>query len=422
MVNHLSCLFVVAITVFCGYSAHAQYPGDHGAKPVIVSRIVSSDRPHWHGAMYVTSGGLTLRSGNYISPDNGKSWTEDPITPDMMKSLPYGFRRNPVTSVLDTIHHRIINIVNAMDTRDLDPKISEPKIAQQTYYLRYRTSADAGKSWTADLPIIEEGDYTEKNPLPGVFVGANSFYLGDIGSKPIVTALGTVLIPAQVTILKEGVLWNPGGLPTFTDVVVIRGIANEKGELTWKTSDRISLDKSRSTRGVIEPTLAAFSDGRILAIMRGSNGGKQDPEYQMPAHKWFAVSEDDGIHWTAPEPWTFDDGAAFYSASSMSSLFKHSSGRYFWLGNLSEENAKANAPRWPLIMAEVDPVSLRLIRSTLLTIDTQYEDDLSKGRLDISHFDVIEDRQTREILITYPKNYHSYQERDWITVRIAVRE
>ena len=73
------------------------------------------------------------------------------------------------------------------------------------------------------------------------------------------------------------------------------------------------------------------------------------------------------------------------------------------------------------MMAEVDPVSTRLIRSTLVTLDTETEKDKSRGRLDISHFSMLEDRETQEIILTYPRNHGGYKEREWVTTRLTVK-
>ena len=163
-----------------------------------------------------------------------------------------------------------------------------------------------------------------------------------------------------------------------------------------------------------------MEDGRILMVMRGSNGGKFDPHDQLPSYKWYAISNDGGETWSKPEPWCFEDGKTFFSPSSMSSLFKHSSGRCFWVGNMTPVNCQNNLPRWPLVIGEVNPANLKLIRSSLLTVDTQREEDLSKGRLDISHMTMIEDRETKEIVLTYPRNTNTYKNTEWITVRFSV--
>lgn len=389
----------------------------------IKERSVSKTAPGFYNAIYVENKGTRLLSGTRFSEDNGRTWTDYVYKPDFYSGLPYGYRRNRITSVRDPFTGRIITIVNALDTPGLDPKVNEPKLALSTYYLRYTVSNDAGKTWMFDEPVIQSGNYTAQNPFDGVIIGKNSIYLGDLGCIPIITKKGKVLVPAHTTLIgKDGELVNPGGGHTYTDVMVLIGTWNKEEKLTWKASQRVEGDPTKSTRGVIEPSLLELPDGRILMVMRGSNGGKLDPNNLLPSHKWYAISKDGGETWSKPEPWCFEDGETFYSPSSMSTLFKHSSGRCFWVGNMTKENCQNNLPRWPLVIAEVNTDNLKLIRSSLLTVDTQWEEDLTKGRLDISHLTLIEDRETKEIILTYPRNTNAYQTTEWITVRFSVNK
>ena len=390
----------------------------------IVSRIVTKDRSGFHGAIYAepTGGRMINPSATRVSQDNGRTWQRVAPKPDFAAGLPYGYRRNAVTSVLDPKSGRLVTIVNALDTPGLDPKIGEPPVALKTYYLRYRVSQDAGRTWLFEEPIVQAGKYTKEHPLDDLWIGKNSIFLGDCGDIPIITRAGRVLVPAQMTLAGQGgELSNPGGGWTYTDVVMLIGTWSEGGRLTWKTSQRIRGNPKRSTRGMIEPTLAEFPDGRILVVMRGSNGGKLDGEFELPSRRWFSVSADGGETWTPPEPWTYDDGEPFFSPSSMSALFRHSTGRYFWAGNLSATNCKGNSPRWPLVVGEVDSKGLKLIRSSVLVVDTKRPEDGPKGRLDLSHFTLLEDRKTGQIILVVPRAYGGYKSREYATVRIALK-
>ena len=389
--------------------------------PVIVSRIVTPEAPHLYGSIYTENPGFRLRSGDFVSEDNGVTWTKNPMTPDFTKGLPHGYRRNETTSVFDRGTNRMITIVNSIDVKDLDPGIHEPPVAQKTYYLRYRVSDDAGRTWRFDDPIVHKGSFNAQNPFPGIFIGKNSIYIGDKGSIPLVIRSGKILVPAQTTILgKDGELSNPGNGHTYTDVVVLIGTWDKEGKLSWEMSDRVEGDPGRSTRGMIEPTLTELKDGRLIMIMRGSNASRGSTEYVLPSHKWISVSEDGGRSWTKPEPLGFENGKPLFSPSSMSTIFKHSSGRYFWVGNMTEKNSEGNLPRWPLVLAELNPDNLKLIPGSLLVLDTRTKEDETRGRLDISHLTLIEDRKTKEIILTYPRSYHAYKSREWVTSRIAV--
>jgi hypothetical protein len=105
----------------------------------------------------------------------------------------------------------------------------------------------------------------------------------------------------------------------------------------------------------------------------------------------------------------------------MSTLFRHSSGRYFWAGNLSAHNCEGNLPRWPLVVGEVDPRSLKVLHSSVLTVDTHRPEDKNRGRLDLSHLTLLEDRETKQIILTYPRSYNAYKSNEWATVRLALK-
>lgn len=387
----------------------------------IVSRTVTTNQPGFLSAAYAEPRGVRLLGPAKVSEDNGRSWSPLIVKPDFTANLPHGYRREPVTAVCDRRIGRFVAMFNALDTPGLDPNAVEPPIAQQTYYLRYRVSQDGGRTWLFDEPILQTGAYDAKHPVAGVWVGTNAIYLGDAGCLPIVTRKGRVLVPAQVTVVgPDGKLFNPAGGWTYTEVVVLLGTWTKSGHLTWTVSQQVCGDPARTTRGLIEPTLAEFSDGRILMVMRGSNGGKADPKYELPSRKWFCVSKDGGQTWSKPEVWTYEDGEAFYSPSSMSALFKHSSGRVYWAGNWSPTNCVGNSPRWPLVVGEVDRKSLRLIRGTLLTLDTERAEDKPHGRLDLSHVTLLEDRMSKEVIACYPRAHRAYESYEWATVRLAV--
>ncbi len=128
-------------------------------------------------------------------------------------------------------------------------------------------------------------------------------------------------------------------------------------------------------------------------FMRGSNDRSPD----LPAYKWMSISNDSGHSWSLPVPWTFTDGMPFFSPSACSQLVCHSSGRVFWIGNISEHNAKGNSPRYPIVVGEVALDSGLLIRDTLRGIDDRRDGESS--RLTLSNFYAREDRATGELLL-----------------------
>ncbi len=347
-------------------------------------------------ATYLKPTGLEMvRLGGY-SPDNGVTWETWADSPAFDANLPHGYRRESFPIFVDWSNGNIVRVVPSMDTPGLDPNIIEPPVALETYYLRYRVSIDGGRTYLFDDQVIQKG-HTPENPFDGVYYGKNGIFMGDVGSQIIRTRAGKIIIPAQACKLgPDGKLWSPGGGFTYTDVIMVIGTWTEDNRLDWQICRPIEADPARSTRGMIEPTVAEMPDGRLLCVMRGSNGGSKDPEYKIPGYRWYSVSEDGGYTWTAPEPWTYDDGQPFHSPSSMSQLLKHSSGRYFWLGNICEDNPRGNDPRYPLVIGEVNPETLCLIRESVLVVDTKRPEE---SGLNLSHWWAFEDRPTGDIII-----------------------
>ena len=184
-------------------------------------------------------------------------------------------------------------------------------------------------------------------------------------------------------------------------ILIGRWQDDRSGRIQWSCGPRLSLPPDRSTRGLDECTLAEMPNGTLLLIMRASNGGSKDPEYRIPSYKWFSVSIDGGFTWSEPQPWGFSDGGTFFSPASMSQLLGHSNGRYYWLGNICNANAKGNSPRYPLVIGEVDTESLRLVRDSLFIIDTRQPDE-PEG-IQFSSFAAHEERVGGAILLYVPK-------------------
>jgi len=266
-----------------------------------------------------------------------------------------------------------------------------------------------GEASCSTEPVIQEGEYDWGHPLAGLFVGRNAVFLGDQGCRPLRTREGHILVPAQMTVLNAaGELETFGSGFDYYHCLVLIGTWQPDGRIRWQVSQQIVADPNRTVRGLYEPTLAQMPDGRILCVMRGSNGLRKDPEYRLPGHKWYSVSADGGFTWSAPAPWRYDDGTAFYSPSSMSQIIQHSDGRYYWLGNINPTNPRANADRYPLVVGQIDPRSMRLIRDSVTLIDTRGAAD--PPELQLSNFFAFEDRQSGDLVLpmgrwTPPNNY-----------------
>jgi hypothetical protein len=318
-----------------------------------------------------------------FSSDNGKTWSAWEPMKRLKEKTPQGMHRQyPQPGWIDPVSGRMLVMMN-----DGVLPTDDPLEGMTHWALRYRVSTDGGRTFAVDELVIQKGDYTAEHPLEGVWIGKNGVMIGATTCRPIRTRQGLVLVPICISPLgPDGRYWKPGGGYTYHDAAVLIGAWTGGQRIEWRLSERVVADPAKSTRGCDEPTIAEMPDGRILMVIRGSNDVKRN----LPGYKWHSVSADGGLHWTRPKPWTYSDGAKFFSPASCSQLLRHSNGKVYWIGNISPENPRGNSPRYPLVIGEVDPKSLLLLRETVAVIDTQGPDD--SPTLQLSNFVAREDR------------------------------
>ena len=329
------------------------------------------------------------------STDNGQTWSE-PQSRETYKTTPTGvLRQYPQPGFVDPVTGQMLTIVMQANLPSDDPREGV-----KNWFLRYRISDDAGHSNKVDEQVIQQGDFTAEHPIDGIWVGKNCAMIGDLTCRPIRTRRGQILVPVQFTpIGPDGEYHNPGGGYTYHEAAVLIGTWTHDHRITWEISSRVANDPEKSTRGCVEPTLAEMPDGRILMAIRGSN----DVKPHLPSYRWYAVSQDGGYTWTPPQPWTYTNGDNFFSPSSCSQLLQHSNGNTYWLGNICAHNAHGNAPRYPLVIGQVDPDSLLLMKDTLTAIDDREPDE--SDLMSLSNFMAHEDRQTHEIILHMSRGF-----------------
>ncbi|MCP5560795.1 MAG: exo-alpha-sialidase [Verrucomicrobiaceae bacterium] len=104
-------------------------------------------------------------------------------------------------------------------------------------------------------------------------------------------------------------------------------------------------------RGLLEPSLTTFK-GRYFLTIRAEDD-----------HGYVSVSED-GLDWAPQKAWAWDDGEAVSMSTTQQHWLTHSEALYLVYTRKDAQNAKVMRWRSPLWMAQVDPVTLRLKRST----------------------------------------------------------
>ena len=324
------------------------------------------------------------------SADNGRTWTEPEEFATEFAHPDGTGRRYPRGGYVDPKTGRYVCVW----TEGVLPT-DDPLEGMRQWTLHHYVSEDGGRTQIAGGQIIHEGpEYNETHHLPGVTVGSNCVMMGDLGQRPLTRSDGAILVPVQSSpVGPDGQYYNPGAGYTYTDCLLLMGRWRADGALVWTASERLVGDPARTTRGLIEPTIAELADGAILMVMRGSN----DARPQLPGHKWAARSQDGGRTWTAAQPWTYTDGEAFFSPSACSQLIPHSDGRLFWMGNICAANPVGNSPRYPIVLCEVDPETGLVVRDSVTAIDDRRPGE--SERLTLSNFYVREDRPTGELLL-----------------------
>ncbi|MFI5357614.1 MAG: sialidase family protein [Opitutales bacterium] len=272
----------------------------------------------------------------------------------------------------------------------------DPLEGFRQWMVRYSASEDGGMTWYLDEQTMQSGpEFNADHPIGGVHRGRTGFMVGDISSRPIFLRDGTLLLPIIIAPAgPDGNYINLGGGYTYSDAAVLRGRwAADGRHLEWELSSLVQVDPKLSTRGMDEPTLSELPDGRILMVLRGSN----DQRPELPGRRWASWSADAGRTWTTPKPWTYETGELFFSPASSSQLLAHSSGRIFWLGNITPGNPTGNRPRYPYVIGEVDPQSGLLLQSSVTAIDTRGPED--GELLALASGTSREDRETGEIVL-----------------------
>ena len=309
-----------------------------------------------------------------FSKDNGLTWTE-PIAIKTKEKLEKGMKRSYIRSpIIDKKRDLLINfkIEGILPTDD-------PLEGLKWWHISYMVSKDNGKSnYIEKRVVLDENEFSNSHPINGVYEGRNSIMMGDTTELAIITEHqkdnddnDCILLPVQITpIGPKGEYVNLGGGYTFHYATLIKGKILDSGYIKWiDVSNKIEISHTKSTRGAIEPTIIELNDGRLLMVLRGSNGGTKDVNCELPGYRWYSISYDGGKTFSKPAPWTYINGKNFYSPSSCSQLLKHSNGKIYWIGNISKSNPKANMPRNPIYICEVEQSSLLLKEETLCVID-----------------------------------------------------
>jgi hypothetical protein len=134
---------------------------------------------------------------------------------------------------------------------------------------------------------------------------------------------------------------------TKSRVVVLRCGFDGRRLSVKEIGGELRLD---TDRGLGEPSLTRFQ-GRYYLTLRHDKAA-------------YVSTSDDGLHFTEPRPWLWDDGADLGSYNTQAHWVTHDDGLFLVYTRRGANNDHIPRHRAPLFMGQVDPETLRVIRAS----------------------------------------------------------
>lgn len=104
-------------------------------------------------------------------------------------------------------------------------------------------------------------------------------------------------------------------------------------------------------RGLLEPSLTIYQNRYYMTIRAEDNRG-------------YVTSSMDGLEWDDKQPWCWDDDSPLIMSTTQQRWISNNKGLFLVYTRKAKENVNVMRWRAPLYIARVNPLSLRLIRSS----------------------------------------------------------
>ncbi len=340
-----------------------------------------------------------------FSGDNGRTWSVSVPLPDQIHQY-QGIWSSESSFPSPVIYDPRSRMAVGFTLRQMK---TEERYYHTTYY---RLSPDLGRTWSKPKQVQYESGaaFDPENPLQPGYSDNNQAYPG-LGT--LLHSNGTLIHPlCLVNIPRDAPDPNPHKLHhwhihrdsrSIGSLCMIGGWNPNRNDYDWTAGSPVWLPRHISLRGLNEPDIAELTEGRVLVVWRGSNTA------MTAGRKWYSISSNGGRTFSDVQPWTYDNGARFYSSASPGNFLKHSNGRLYWLGNVCHSPPHGNHPRYPLILGEVNQRTGLLIRHSLTAIDDRQPHH--SEAVQFSNCKFFEDRETHAIEI-YLTAYGEHTD-DW---------
>lgn len=263
------------------------------------------------------------------SEDLGKTWTAPTAIREVNRIVHSDELLEAPVDFTSQFHRKTGKLlaIGATLWQDLKIKKNIPKGPSETAYTVYDPASKTWSEW-ARLKLPDD----------------SKFYFARAGcTQRVDLPDGDILLPIYF-------YRNDGGETNY--VTVVRCTFDGK-TLRYKehgNETTVDVNAKRRRTGLYEPSLTHF-DGKYFLTLRADEGA-------------YVATSNDGLHYSQPRPWKFDDGTDLGSYNTQQHWITHSDGLFLSYTRKGANNDNVFRHRSPLFMAEVDPDRLVVLRET----------------------------------------------------------
>lgn len=270
----------------------------------------------------------TISGSDYFGPvhwvtssDLGATWTEPQPVPSLGRVAQSNESQEGVCDVVPEWHA---------------PTRSVLALGHNVFYSGPRFSSDQPPRWPI-YSVWHDGQWGPRRKLEWHDPRGAYIYTNNCGQR-VTLPNGDILLAFT---------HGPTRQSARSVTSVICGFDGETLEVK-STGPEIPHNKGR---GLLEPSLTEFRSRYYLTIRAEDERG-------------YVCVSDDGLTWSAKQPWEWDDGEPLSLSTTQQHWLPHSEA--LWLVYTRKDVSNVNVIRWrsPLWMAQVDPQTLRLDRAT----------------------------------------------------------
>ncbi|MBN2476587.1 MAG: exo-alpha-sialidase [Pirellulales bacterium] len=257
-----------------------------------------------------------------ISRDGARSWSEPQPIPGLgRRKLDAGYE----VGVCDVVpeYHQPTQTVLA--------------IGHNVYYRNGRLARPQRARWPVYVVRSADGTWSAPRRLKWDDLGGSAIYTCGCAQRVTLEG-GDLLVPLS---------FAPQGR-THRSVATVRCAFDGQQLVVRKVGAELI---GTAGRGLLEPSLAALDRRFYMTIRAEDNRG-------------YVTVSDDALTWEPRRPWAWEDGEPLTMSTTQQRWLVHSDSLLLVYTRKAEDNVNVFRWRSPLLMAEVDRRTLRLIRAT----------------------------------------------------------